>query len=50
MNLFDLFVFFFFLLLCHLTGVFESGLNAEPGQNPRLKRVPAKDDEKENQQ
>jgi hypothetical protein len=47
-NLFNLFL--FFLLFRHLTGVSESGGNAEPGQNPRLEGIPASDDEKKNQQ
>jgi hypothetical protein len=46
-NLFNLFL--FFLLFRHLTGVFKSGFNAEPGKNPRLKRIPAGDDQKKKQ-
>jgi hypothetical protein len=47
LNLFNLFLFFF--LFRHLTGVSESGGNAEPGQNPRLKRVPGDDAHKQQQ-
>jgi hypothetical protein len=46
-NLFNLFVFFFFLLFRQLTGVFfQSGGDAESGQYPRLKRVPGDKNQK----